>query len=124
MNKLHLSAEAQNDLAEIKAYIAFDLDNPTAAAATVKRITNSIRRLRDQSFIGTPLSAVTGVHSDEYRFLVTGSYMTFYRVCGSDVYVDRVLYGRRDYLRLLFGETAPDAGDKTARGRGVFFSIK
>ena len=34
--------------------------------------------------------------------------MTFYRVCGSDVYVDRVLYGRRDYLRLLFGETAPD----------------
>ncbi len=65
MNKLHLSAEAQNDLAEIKAYIAFDLDNPTAAAATVKRITNSIRRLRDQSFIGTPLSAVTGVHSDE-----------------------------------------------------------
>ena len=108
MNKLHLSAEAQNDLAEIKAYIAFDLDNPTAAAATVKRITNSIRRLRDQSFIGTPLSAVTGVHSDEYRFLVTGNYMTFYRVCGSDVYVDRVLYGRRNYLRLLFGETAPD----------------
>ena len=108
MNKLHVSPEAQNDLAEIKAYIAFDLDNPTAAAATVKRITNSIRRLRDQSFIGTPLSAVTGVHSDEYRFLVTGSYMTFYRVCGSDVYVDRVLYGRRDYLRLLFGETATD----------------
>ena len=36
MNKLHLSAEAQNDLAEIKAYIVFDLDNPTAAAATVK----------------------------------------------------------------------------------------
>ena len=106
--KMQLSAGAHIHRDESKAYSALGLDNPTAAAATLKRITNGIRRLRDPSVIGTPLSAVTGVHSDEYRFLVTGSYMTFYRVCGSDVYVDRVLYGRRDYLRLLFGETAPD----------------
>ena len=36
---------------------------------------------------------------------MTDSYLTFYRVYGSDVYVDRVLYGRRDYLRILFGDT-------------------
>ena len=41
----------------------------------------------------------------DYRFQVTCSCLTFYRVYGSDVYVDRVLYGRRDYLRILFGET-------------------
>ena len=37
MNNLHLSEEAQNDLAEIKAYIAEKLDNPSAALATVSR---------------------------------------------------------------------------------------
>jgi len=44
----------------------------------------------------------------DYRFLVTGSYLTFYRVYGSDIYVDRVLYGRRDYLRVLFDKLQDD----------------
>jgi hypothetical protein len=30
--------------------------------------------------------------------------MTFYRVHGNDVYIDRILYGRRDYLRILIGD--------------------
>ena len=55
MNNLHLSAEAQNDLMEIKAYIEEDLLNPSAA-------------------------------------------------CGNDIYIDRILYARRDYLRILFPE--------------------
>ncbi len=37
-----------------------------------------------------------------HRFLVTGNYLCFYRVEGSDVYIDRVIYGKRDYLRVLF----------------------
>lgn len=35
MNNLHLSKEAQNDLAEIKAYIMEELENPDAALAAV-----------------------------------------------------------------------------------------
>ena len=35
---------------------------------------------------------------------MTGNYLTFYRVNGNEVYVDRILYGRRDYLRILFGD--------------------
>ena len=31
--------------------------------------------------------------------------MVFYRVNGADVFIDRVLYGRRDYLRILLGDT-------------------
>ena len=34
--------------------------------------------------------------------------MIFYRVTGKDVFIDRVLYGRRDYLRILFGDIAED----------------
>ena len=104
MNNLHLSDDAQADLAGIKSYIAKDLENPSAALSTVQNITKDIRRLREHSMIGTSLSSIADVESD-YRFLVTGSYLTFYLVYGSDVYVDRVLYGRRDYLRILFGDT-------------------
>ena len=60
--------------------------------------------MRKHSLIGASLSSITDVESD-YRFLATGNYLTFYRVYGNDVYVDRVLYGRRDYLRILFGDT-------------------
>lgn len=104
MNKLHLSPEAQEDLSEIKAYIAEDLENPQAALSTVTKITKTIRMLQDHTLIGTPLSAVADVNSD-YRYLVSGNYMVFYRVAGKDVFIDRVLYGRRDYLRILFADT-------------------
>ena len=103
MNNLHLSIDAQNDLADIKAYIAEDLENPQAAIATVSKITKAIRILRDHALIGTPLSSVADVDGD-YRFLVSGNYMVFYRANGNDIYIDRVLYGRRDYLRILFAD--------------------
>ena len=41
MNKLHLSEEVQNDLLEIKTYIEEELLNPSAALATVMKITKS-----------------------------------------------------------------------------------
>ncbi len=103
MNNLHLSIDAQNDLADIKAYIAEDLENPQAAIATVSKITKAIRMLRDHALIGTPLSSVADVDGD-YRFLLSGNYMVFYRTNGSNVYIDRVLYGRRDYLRILLAD--------------------
>ena len=104
---LHLSDEAQADLDGIKSYIAKNLENPSAAISTVRNITKDIRRLREHSLIGASLSSIADVESD-YRFLVTGSYLTFYRVLDNDVYVDRVLYGRRDYLRILFGDVQDD----------------
>ena len=104
MNDLHLSYEAQNDLSDIKDYIAEDLENPQAAIATVSKITKAIRMLRDHARIGAPLSPAADVNR-EYRFLVSGNYMIFYRVNGTDIYIDRVLYGRRDYLRVLFADT-------------------
>ena len=42
MNNLHLSEEAQNDLAEIKAYIEEELLNPSAALAMVSKIIKSL----------------------------------------------------------------------------------
>ena len=72
----------------------------------VNRIMDDVDHLENHAELGALLSSIADVESD-YRFLERGSYLTFYRVQGSDVYVDRVLYGRRDYLRILFGDT-PD----------------
>lgn len=101
-NELHLTPDAQADLQEIKRYISRDLENPVAALATVKRIMQNVRLLRGQALIGTPLSAVTELRDGaDYRYLTSGSYMIFYRTVGTDVYIDRVLYGGRDHLRVL-----------------------
>ena len=107
MNNLHLSEEAQNDLEDIKAYIEKELINPSAALATVSKITKSLRILKTYAKAGTPLSSIADIESD-YRFIVCGSYMSFYRSYGKDVYVDRILYARRDYIRVLFGNISSE----------------
>lgn len=101
MNKLHLSFEAQSDLADIKAYITAELENPQAALAVVARITKKIRLLREHGLIGTPLYSPANKNTG-YRFLISGNYIILYRAVEEDIFVDRILYGRRDYLRLLF----------------------
>lgn len=98
-------------MVEIQAYITEELENPDAALATVSRITKKIRILKEQAFSGTPLSSVADTESD-YRFLVSGNYLVFYRAYGKDVYIDRVLYGRRDYMRILFGNVQTNETDE------------
>ncbi len=102
-NKLYLSQEAQRDLDEIWDYIASELGNTAAAEQTVGAILDDIDQLRNFAELGVPLFSIARVESD-HRVLVTGNYLTFYRAGEKEVYVDRVLYGRRDYLRALFGE--------------------
>lgn len=107
MNSLHLSEEAQNDLIEIKAYIEEELLNPSVALATVSRITKSLRILQTYAQAGAPLSSIAEIESD-YRFIVSGNYISFYRAYGSEVYVDRILYAHRDYMQILFGDHKSD----------------
>lgn len=75
----------------------------TAAERTINRILDTVDCLESFPEMGTPLPTDSDSAKD-YRYLVSGSYMIFYRVSGEDVYVDRVMYGRRDYLYALFGD--------------------
>lgn len=99
-NKLHYSLDARRDMDEIWEYIAVELENRSAAERAVTGIMDAVDQLEIFAGLGTPLSAIAAVDS-EYRYLTSGNYMIFYRVLGSEVFVDRVLYGRRDYLRIL-----------------------
>lgn len=101
MNNLVLSHLAQEDLLEIKAYITEELESPEAALRTVEGITKRIRALAAHGELGAQLSSITGIAS-EYRFLVCGNYLAFYRFEAQSVYVDRILYGRRDFMRILY----------------------
>lgn len=105
--KVHISPEAQNDMQDIKGYIERELDNPAAAVNVVSKIIKAIRRLMDFPDSGTPLSVVLDINTD-YRFLVSDSYLVFYRRENESVYVVRVLYGRRDYRKILFSESQSD----------------
>ena len=107
MNELHVSPKALDDLTEIKAYIAEELENPQAAASAVAKIIKTIRMLREHAVLGAPLSSVADISSD-YRYLISGSYMIFYRTADKNVFIDRILYARRDYLRILFDDIPCD----------------
>lgn len=51
--------------------------------------------------MGVKLSISLDIEVD-YRYIICGNYMTFYRYSNNAVYVDRILYNKRDYLQILF----------------------
>lgn len=104
-HRIHYTLCSRRDLDEIWDYISSRLQNPGGAQRIVDEILDAVDQLAMFPELGTPLSSLADVVSD-YRFLVTGNYLTFYRVQDSDIYVDRILYGRRDYLRILLEDPA------------------
>jgi len=103
MSKLKISPKAKDDLAEIKEYISQELGNPQAAVNLLSKITKKIRGLTEYPEMGTPLSSLVDIQTD-YRFVVCANYLVFYRYEDRSILVSRILYGRRDYMRVLFGD--------------------
>ena len=101
MVKIRYSAAAVQDLEQIGDHIAEVLKNSAAALNILNGIQDSIENLVDFPHIGTQLSSIVEMETD-YRFLVCGNCLVFYRVQRDYVYIDRVIYGRRDYLSILF----------------------
>lgn len=107
MANIRMSPLAVADLQEIKAYIADELSNPAAANRIVGRIINDYSRLADAPHLGPSLSSVVPVETD-YRFLVSGKYIVFYQTDSEMVSIYRILYGSRDYMKVLFGNRLTD----------------
>ena len=104
-----MSPEARDDLIAIEKYIAENTGSAEAAKKVVNKIIKNIRRLEAFAGIGAPLSSIIDMATD-YRFLVCDNYIAFYRVESEfvsnkiAVYIDRILYKKRDYISILFGE--------------------
>ncbi len=103
MYKISFSPEAVDDLKEIKQYIKDELCNEQAAKNTVAKILKKIKLLSDFPESGSSLSAIIGFDTD-YRYLICDNYIAFYRIDNKNVLIVRVLYGRRNYMQILFGD--------------------
>lgn len=103
MAEIKFSPEAIFDLQQTQAYITNELCNEQAAVNTIAKITKRIRVLADFPASGASLSSIVGFET-EYRFLICGNYTAFYRIENQTVNIIRVLYGRRNFMQILFGE--------------------
>lgn len=97
---LHYSPLFLRDIDEIYDYIANELENPSAAKTTVADILDGAEKLEEFPFIGSMVENLPFA-TDEYRFLGVRNYLIFYRVSPTGVFVDRVLYAKREYRSLL-----------------------
>ena len=99
---IEYSPRALKDLDGIWDYIEKELCNPSAAQNTVDGIMDKIDDLAMFPESGAKLEFDNGLESG-YRFVVFKNYLAFYRLRPDNVvYVDRVIYAVRDYMRILF----------------------
>ena len=103
MAKIRLSPLALSDLQEIKEYITDELCNPTAANRIITKIIKDYSLPETSPRLGPSLSSILHIDTD-YRFLVSGKYIIFYKTEGEYVSIYRILYGARDYMKILFSD--------------------
>jgi toxin ParE1/3/4 len=95
---VQLLPAAYSDLDEIFDYIM--ANNPQAAEKILDKIIQSLCRLEDLPYSGTPLFA-RSLTKFGFRMVIVDPYIAFYRLIDNRIYVYRVLHGARDYQHLL-----------------------
>jgi plasmid stabilization system protein ParE len=102
MYKLQYSRLALLDLKEIEEYISEESLSSDVAENVVMNILDTVKKLESFPEIGTQIDKFVPFVSD-YRMLVADNYLVFYRLEESNVYIDRIIHSRRNYIRILFG---------------------
>lgn len=101
-NKVKYSPVAVDDLDEIFSYISGE--NVSAAEDMLQKLDKSIANLTEFPNMGSVLMEDDyKLIARGYRFITVEPYLVFYRIIGEVVIIHRILHGRRDYLRELFG---------------------
>lgn len=110
LRRIEYSPRALKDLDAIWDYIEKELCNPSAAQNTVEGIMDKIDILMSFPEAGAKLEFENGLNSG-YRYVSFKNYIAFYHLGLDDiVYIDRVVYSGRDYMRILFPNI--DSNDK------------
>ena len=104
MAKINFTPDALDDIKKIKVYITDELCGEQSAINMIEKIMKRIRQLADFPEVGASLSSIISIEVP-YRFLVCGNYTVFYKVEGDEVHIIRVLYGRRNFMQILFGKS-------------------
>jgi len=98
--RLCYSPQAQLDLDEIYDYFADELNNPEKGQSIVSDILSAAEKIPGRATRFPPVGPLPFT-DDVYRFASAGSYLVFFREVEEIVYVDRILYKRRDFASLL-----------------------
>lgn len=100
---IRYTPEAIRDLQEMRRYISKTLSNPKAAARISRKILDNCAKLKRYPQMGASLEAKIGQQT-ELRYLICEKWIAFYRIDEDAISVARILDGRQDYLRILFGD--------------------
>lgn len=100
--RVDVSESAENDLKEIVRYITAQLSAPISALSMIELFEEALAGLADmpQRY---PFVADERLEQLGHRKLLLKNYVVFYTIDESHKVVDieRILYGRRDWLRIL-----------------------
>ena len=101
---VYYTAEAKQDLKEIREYIADVLMAPAAAANQVRKILESVRGLEEMP-MRHKLYEEEPWYSQGMRFFPVGNYLVFYLPDESTASVNilRIMYSGRDISKQLEG---------------------
>jgi len=96
---------AIRDLDRVWAEVYQASKEPEVAARYVDELMDRVSEKREFPKSGSPLyyeGSFTG-----YYFIVFKAYMAFYRIQDDRILVDRVVYGKSDYIRTIFRNLNP-----------------
>ena len=96
-----LSAEAKRDIKSIQDYIAEEKESPQIALKVIEKILDRIERLISFPDTGTLLSPKVNFETN-YRYARAEGYLIFYRHEKDQIFIDRIIHGKRDYITILF----------------------
>jgi len=99
--KVELLKPAWDDLDNIAAYYTIEAGPDTAKKITDKIIT-SLKRLSAFPFSGS-YPPDDGMRKNGFKMVVSGSYISVYRIAGKIVYIYHIFHGSRDYAGLFSG---------------------
>lgn len=101
MYTVKVTPQAAEDLLEIKKYIENELQNPIAAHNTVLNIVETYENLSTLAEASIPVERYVPFPTD-YKFVLANNYSVFYRIDNNIVRVIRIMYSKRDFVRILF----------------------
>ncbi len=100
--KVYITSDAYSDLSDITGYIKNKLCNPKAATDFLNETEKYYEKLKSNPLM-FECCRDSRLNAKGYRKIPIKNFICFYRVDEKEktVYIMRVIYGRRDYCKLI-----------------------
>ncbi len=97
---IEYSKDSRQDLIKLKRYIKYNLQEPAIANKLIAKIRKEIDKLVNNPEIYSIIDD-DFIKKLEIRRITVDNYIVFYRVKNNSIEIVRVLYGKRNWIKLL-----------------------